>query len=152
MQRSPSCWRQSNLVAAVVIPSMVIINGHSIDGGALENHAQDDDATLTLRASPRVAFAPASILFVGQVRGGPDDNEELYCASIEWDWGDDTRSESTPDCEPYESGTSEIRRRFSVRHTYDYGGRYEVRLHLKQRADTIISARTNVQVRGSRFP
>ncbi len=109
---------------------------------------QDDDAELRLRATPRVAFAPADVLFVGQIRGGRDDNEELYCLEIEWDWGDDTTSEQTLDCDPYELGVTEIRRRFSVRHTYNYGGRYEVRLHLKQGNDVIISGRTRIEVRG----
>lgn len=111
----------------------------------------EDDAELRLRANPRVAFAPASILFIGEIRGGADDNEDLYCASIEWDWDDDTTSATTPDCEPYEPGVSEIRRRFSVRHNFDYGGRYQVRLHLKQDDDTIMSARTRVEVRGYRL-
>ena len=108
----------------------------------------DDDAELRLRATPRVAFAPADVLFVGQIRGGPDDSEELYCLEVEWDWGDDTTSEQTLDCDPYELGVTEIRRRFSVRHTYNYGGRYEVRLHLKQGNDVIISGRTRIEVRG----
>lgn len=109
---------------------------------------QEDDAELRLRATPRVAFAPADVLFVGQIRGGPDDNEELYCLEIEWDWGDDTTSEQTLDCDPYEPGFTEIRRRFSVRHTYNYGGRYDVRLHLKQGDDVVISGRTRIEVRG----
>ena len=110
-----------------------------------------DDAELRLRATPRVAFAPASILFIGEIRGGADDNEDLYCASIEWDWDDDTTSATIPDCEPYEPGISKIRRRFSVRHNFDYGGRYQVRLHLKQDDDIIMSARTRVEVRGYRL-
>ena len=109
---------------------------------------QDEDAELRLRATPRVAFAPADFLFVGQIRGGSDYNEELYCLEIEWDWGDDTTSEQTLDCDPYEPGVTEIRRRFSVRHTYDYGGRYDVRLHLKQGDDVVISGRTRIDVRG----
>lgn len=112
---------------------------------------EDDDAELRLRATPRVAFAGNDILFVGELRGGPDDNEELYCPTIEWDWGDDTISENTPDCDPFEAGVSEIRRRFSVRHTFDYPGRYEVRLHLKRQDDVLISARTRIEVRGQRF-
>ena len=109
---------------------------------------QDEDAELRLRATPRIAFAPADILFVGQIRGGPDDNEQLYCAEIEWDWGDDTTSEQILDCDPYEAGVTDIRRRFSVRHTYNYGGRYEVRLHLKQGDDVVISGRTRIEVQG----
>jgi len=98
-----------------------------------------------------VAYAGNDILFVGELRGGPDDNEELYCPTIEWDWGDDTISENTLDCDPFEAGVSEIRRRFSVRHTFDYPGRYEVRLHLKRQDDVLISARTRIEVRGQRF-
>ena len=85
------------------------------------------------------------------MRGGADDYEDFYCASVEWDWDDDTRSESTPDCEPYEPGKSRIRRRFSTRHRFDYGGRYEVRFRLKKRDDAVAAARTVVELRGDRF-
>ena len=110
--------------------------------------ANGEKPELTLRASPKVGFAPTEILFVAELRGGADDFEDLYCTTIEWDWDDDTRSESTPDCEPYEPGTTTIRRRFSTRHRFDYGGRYEVRLNLKRRDDVVASARTIVELRG----
>ena len=129
--------------------ALAALGGH---GGAVL--AQDDGEgrpELSLRASPRVAFAPADILFVAELRGGADDYEEFYCASVEWDWDDDTRSESTPDCDPYEAGTSRIRRRFSVRHRFEYGGRYEVRFRLLQRDDPVASARAVVELRGGRF-
>ena len=99
--------------------------------------AQDDRPELKLRARPQVAFAPAEISFVGVLRGGRDDDEEFYCVSAEWDWDDGTKSESILDCEPYEPGVSEIRRRFSRRHTFTLGGRYEVRLALKRRDDVV---------------
>lgn len=123
--------------------------GHG--GGVL---AQDDETgrpELSLRASPRVGFAPADVLFIAELRGGADDYEDYYCASVEWDWDDDTRSESTPDCDPYEAGTSRIRRRFSMRHRFEYGGRYEVRFRLLRRGDPVASARTIVELRGGRF-
>ena len=141
MQNNPRLRR--NITAAST--TLVLILTHT---SAATLMGQDDDAELRLRATPRVAFAPADVLFVGQIRGGPDDNEELYCLEIEWDWGDDTTSEQTLDCDPYEAGVTEIRRRFSVRHTYNYGGRYEVRLHLKQGDDVVISGRTRLEVRG----
>ena len=119
--------------------------------GSTMGRAEDDKPDLSLRASPRVAFAPVEILFVAELRGGADDYEDLYCVSVEWDWDDDTRSESTPDCDPYEPGTSKIRRRYSTRHRFDYGGRYEVRINLKRRDETIASARTTVELRGGRF-
>ena len=103
---------------------------------------------LSLRASPKIGFAPADILFIAEFRGGDDDYEEYYCVSLEWDWDDDTRSQSTPDCEPYEPGESKIRRRYSMRHSFDRGGSYDVRLSLKQRDDTVVSARTQVELRG----
>ena len=121
-------------------------------GSAVRAQGDDDDKPkLSLRASPRVGFAPAEILFVAELRGGADDYEDFYCASVEWDWDDDTHSESTPDCDPYEAGTSRIRRRFSTRHRFDYGGRYEVRIRLKKRDDTVAAARAVVELRGGRF-
>lgn len=147
-----SPWRRRALLAASIgVLSIVLATGQVADGHAAAVQGPDDDPRLRLRATPRVVFAGQSILFVGQLRGGPDDNEELYCTTIEWDWGDDTLSESTPDCNPFEPGRSEIRRRFSVRHTFDYQGRYEVRLNLKRRDDILISARTRIEVRGNRF-
>ena len=136
------------LAAALVLGAAP---GHTAHGIVRIELGPDDDPRLRLRATPRVAFAGQSFLFVGTLRGGPDDNEELYCTTVEWDWGDDTISASTPDCDPFEPGVSRVRRRFSVRHNYDYGGRYEVRLNLKQRDDVVISARTRVEVRGYRI-
>ena len=145
-------WALLPLAALVCI---VTVNGILADGekkgaraGLVEN---DEEPRLSLRSSPRIAIAPAEILFIGELRGGSDDYKEFYCASIEWHWDDDTRSTSTPDCEPYEAGRSRIRRRFSMRHRFDYGGRYEVQLFLKQRDDVVTSARTNVEIRGG-FP
>tara|TARA_B100000686_G_scaffold301733_1_gene337263 strand:- start:1953 stop:2396 length:444 start_codon:yes stop_codon:yes gene_type:complete len=141
MQKTTQLRRHVTIVSTTLILMLTLTSVATLFG-------QDYDAELRLRATPRVAFAPADVLFVGQIRGGPDDNEELYCLEIEWDWGDDTTSEQTLDCDPYEPGVSEIRRRFSVRHTYNYGGRYEVRLHLKQGDDVVISGRTRIEVRG----
>ena len=113
--------------------------------------AQDDRPELNLRARPQVAFAPAEISFTGVLRGGQDDDEEFYCVSAEWNWDDGTRSESIFDCEPYEPGVSEIRRRFSRRHTYNLGGRYEVSLTLKRRDDVVQFERTSVLIQPGRF-
>ena len=146
MRKYSSRHHAWGLLPLTVLVALVFGGPHHIAGRA---HARvdDDKPELTLRSSPKIGFAPVEILFVAELRGGADDYEDLYCASIEWDWDDDTRSESTPDCDPYEPGTSTIRRRFSTRHTFEYGGRYEVRFHLKQRDDTVASARTTVELR-----
>ena len=112
----------------------------------------DEQPELTLRARRNLGFAPVEVAFTGLVRGGADDDETFYCVSAEWDWDDGTRSESIFDCDPYEPGVSEIRRRFSRRHSYDIGGRYEIRLILRKRDEVIAMARTSVTVQGGRFP
>ena len=131
----------SILLTAVVLGVVLVTVGASS-----HQTNENGDPELRLRATPRVGFSGTDILFIAELRGGPDDNEELYCASVEWDWDDDTRSERIPDCDPFEPGLSEIRRRFSQRHTFQQGGQYEVRLNLKKRGDVVLSARTTVQV------
>ena len=113
----------------------------------LEGNEQEEPK-LRLRANPTVAFVPATILFIAELRGGDDDYQDLYCVTVEWDWDDDTRSESTPDCDPYEAGVSRIKRRYTTRHTFDIGGRYDIRVRLKQRDKVVATANIGLQLRG----
>ncbi len=115
-------------------------------GTALSSH-EPEEPKLRLRASPQVAFAGKEVLFIAELRDGDDDYRDLYCVTVEWDWDDGTRSESTPDCDPYEPGVSKIRRRYSTRHAFRDGGRHEVRVYLKQRDDVVSSVRTSIEVR-----
>jgi hypothetical protein len=102
---------------------------------------------LTLKANPTISFAPTTVFLTAELKGGPNDSEELYCASVEWDWDDETKSESSFDCEPYEPGKSEIRRRFTTEHRYEMAGNYRVRIRLKKGTKVVLSAQTTVQVR-----
>jgi PKD domain len=102
---------------------------------------------LNLRANPAIAMSPARVVFSAELVGGADDFEEYYCASVEWEWGDETTSESKTDCDPYEAGKSSITRRFTVQHVYQRSGNYRVTLRLKQRDKQVTNAVTNVQVR-----
>jgi hypothetical protein len=104
---------------------------------------------VALRSSPAMAFAPATITFTAELQDGDNDYEEFYCAAVEWDWADGTHSESTDDCEPYEAGKSEIRRRYAIQHKYNIDGIYDVQFRLKQRGKVVASARTKITVRGS---
>jgi len=72
--------------------------------------------------------------------------EEFYCPSVEWEWGDGTKSESSSDCAPYEPGKSEIKRRFTVEHVFRAGA-YRVMFHLKRRDKSVGAASVNIQVR-----
>ena len=103
---------------------------------------------LGLRAQPSVGIAPARILLTAELVGGTNDFEEYYCPTVTWDWGDDTVSESTTDCPPYESGKSEIQRRFTVEHTFKRSGMYKVYVRLKQRSREVAATSTTVQVQG----
>jgi hypothetical protein len=100
----------------------------------------------TLRAQPQVGVAPARISFTAELTGGSDDFEEYYCPTIEWEWGDGTTSESKVDCDPYEPGKSQIRRRYSIQHQFRIPGAFRVYIHLKQKDRVLGSATTTIQV------
>jgi len=102
---------------------------------------------INLRARPNVAVSPARIVVTAELVGGANDFEEYYCPTIEWDWGDETRSESSIDCDPYDAGASEIRRRYTVEHQFRRAGTYKVFLRLKQRDREVGVASTTVTIR-----
>jgi hypothetical protein len=115
-----------------------------------EKDAKSQDSQrpkLTLHAQPPVGITPARIVLTAEMIGGANDFEEYYCPTIEWDWGDDTRSESTIDCEPYQPGKSEIKRRFTVEHVFRRPGTFKVFFRLKRRDKALAATSANVQVR-----
>jgi hypothetical protein len=120
--------------------------------GAQETTKKPEKPKLSLRASPVMSFTPATITFTAELRDGDNDFEDYYCGAVEWDWADGTRSESSDDCEPYEAGKSEIRRRFTIQHKYNIDGVYDVKFRLKQRDKVVASATTKVTVRPGRLP
>ena len=111
-----------------------------------EGREQDRRPRLTLRAQPPVGIAPARIVFTAELVGGANDFEDFYCPTVIWEWGDDTQSESTLDCEPYEPGKSEIRRRFTVEHQFRRSGGYKIFFRLKKRDKPVGAASVTVQV------
>ncbi|MBI1876016.1 MAG: hypothetical protein HYZ58_08120 [Acidobacteria bacterium] len=104
---------------------------------------------LTLKANPAVGFAPMRIFLSAELKGGPNDYQEYYCPTVEWDWGDGTRSESTADCEPYEAGKSEIKRRFAVEHMYRLSGIFNVQIRLKRKEKVLVAATTTLRIQAS---
>ncbi len=107
----------------------------------------DDRPEISLRVTPLIAFSPAKITVRAEFKGGATDYEPFYCTTIVWDWDDGTTSENTPDCAPYEAGSSEIRRYVSNTHTYSMAGRYNVRFRMKKGDRVVGGATTMVQVR-----
>lgn len=102
---------------------------------------------MVLKAQPIISIAPARVVLTAELVGGANDYEDYYCPTIEWEWGDGTRSESSADCAPYEAGKSEIRRRFTVEHVFRRFGNYRVMFHLKRRDKPVGSASVTLQVR-----
>jgi hypothetical protein len=130
-----------------------LIIAAAITAGAQQNKSKDKDAAdkdkrprLTLTARPPIAMSPARVSLTAELAGGPDDLEEFYCPTIEWDWGDGTQSEITADCEPYEAGKSTFRRRFTVDHIFR-AGHHRVSLRLKKQNKMISSATVVVEIR-----
>ena len=103
--------------------------------------------SVSVKVTPAMAFSPARVVLTAELRGGADDYEEFYCATVEWDWGDDTRSESKADCEPYEAGKSEIKRRFTTEHVFNSSGEFRVEFRLKQKNKIVGRGTADVKVR-----
>jgi plastocyanin len=103
--------------------------------------------SISLKASPAGGFSPLRVVFTAEVKGGDNDFEEYYCPTVEWYWGDDTRSEAKADCDPYEPGKSEIKRRYATDHTFQTAGEYNVEFRLKQKDRTVGVGRTLVRIR-----
>jgi len=153
--RSVALVRLTAALAGVCMAGTLVV-AHAVSGSAADQkndqkvaQKQDDDKrpSLALKVTPPLGFSPLRVRATIDVRGGPDDSIDFYCPSIAWDWGDGTVSETSEDCDPYQEGTSTIRRRFAADHTFQQGGAYRVTFRLKQKNRVVSSASTNVQVR-----
>jgi len=104
---------------------------------------------LSLKASPGTGMVPIRVSATAEFKGGANDFQEYYCPTVLWDWADGTESESTVDCEPYEPGKSEIKRRYTVQHTFRAGA-HKVWIRLKRNDKLLASANVTVQVQPGR--
>ncbi|HEU4691778.1 MAG TPA: hypothetical protein VFS23_25615 [Vicinamibacterales bacterium] len=101
---------------------------------------------ITVRASPQAGFSPLRIVLTAELKGGDNDYSEFYCPTVEWIWGDDTRAQSTGDCDPYEPGKSEIQRRYTISRVFNTSGEYRVEFRLKQKDKYVGSGSILVRV------
>ena len=131
--------------ACTLIAALILLGSHGLVLGA--QRGGDQKPRLSLRATPPVGFSPLRVRLGVDVNGGSDDYADFYCASVEWDWGDGTMSESSSDCDPYEAGKSTIRRRFTTEHVYRMQGNYRIFFRLKQKNKVVGATSANVQVR-----
>jgi hypothetical protein len=104
--------------------------------------------SLSLKATPGTGMVPARISATAEFKGGDDDFQDYYCPAIEWNWGDGTVSEASNDCDPYEAGVSQIRRRYTQSHTYKRPGAFRIVFRLKHRDRVLTSQTTMVRLLG----
>jgi hypothetical protein len=112
---------------------------------AQQSDKEKERPRISLKASPMVSRAPSRVVLTAEIQGGPNDYEDFYCPTVEWDWGDGTQSESTTDCEPYQPGKSEIKRRFTVEHVFK-AGNHKVMFRLKRHNKPLSAATVQIQV------
>ena len=97
---------------------------------ARDKNRKNQRPKLSLKAQPNVGIAPARIVLTAELTGAPT-TQDYYRPTVLWDWADGTESESTFDCEPCEAGKSEIKRRYTVQHTFRAGA-HKVWVRLKR--------------------
>ncbi|HSL21697.1 MAG TPA: hypothetical protein VK886_09185 [Vicinamibacterales bacterium] len=130
-------------VAAFALAALAV----AVSASAQTEPPKQKKPSVSVKATPAVAFAPARVIVAADLKGGSDDYEQFYCATVTWDWGDGTESETATDCEPYEPGKSEIRRHFTVEHRYDMAGEYRIVFKLKRGGKVVGTASTIIRVR-----
>jgi hypothetical protein len=125
------------LAAAFLSPTSTFANAKT---------AKPKKPTLTLRATPRMAFSPVTIFLTAELQGG-DEVEQFYCPEVEWDWGDGGKSVQEADCAPYDPDVSKIDRRFTIEKVYRRAGVYMITVALKRANKTFAKADVRVTVR-----
>jgi hypothetical protein len=127
--------------------ALVVVVASSVALAALESDKADKHPSLSVKASPAIAFSPARVVVTADLKGGANDAEEYYCPTIEWEWGDGTVSDQSLDCDPYEPGKTEIKRRFIADRIFHSSGDFRISLKLKRRDKVIAAASTYVKIR-----
>jgi hypothetical protein len=132
---------------ALSLLAVLVVALATVSASSAQRSGDDKKPSLSLKATPPVGFSPLKVRLVVDVKGGSDDYEEFYCPSIEWDWGDGTVSRNSEDCDPFQSGKSTIKRRYSIEHVFRQPDTFQVFFRLKQRDRVIAATSANVQVR-----
>jgi plastocyanin len=133
--------------APAILTGLVLLAGAYDAPADAQADSKKSKPSITVKSTPVVGFSPARMVVTAELRGGDDDYQDFYCATVEWDWGDDTRSQAGADCEPYEAGKSSIKRRFTIDHVFETAGDYRVEFRLKQKNKVVARGTTEVKIR-----
>jgi len=139
--------RRGAAALGLTLCASLVAFGQEKNGKDTKDSKDDKRPKVTLKAQPVVSISPSKVTLRAELTGGANDYEEFYCPTVEWDWGDGTQSESTSDCEPYQAGKSEIKRRFTVEHVFRAGS-HQIAFRLKRQNKAIALATTTIQVQG----
>jgi hypothetical protein len=90
---------------------------------------ESGEATLTLVADVTTGPVPLEVNFTGRVVGGPDNNPDLYCQAVTFDFGTGLSRSSTPQCAAWHEAV-QIQREFSANNVFDRPGEYRVTFKL----------------------
>ena len=126
---------------------ILLAAGGAVAGAELADKADKKKPSITVRASPSAGFSPLRVVLTAEIKGGENDFADFYCPTIEWYWGDETKAETTADCDPYEAGKSEIRRRYTTSRIFQSSGNMKVEFRLKQKDKVVGAGSTTVTVR-----
>jgi hypothetical protein len=127
--------------------ALVLLLGFALPAGAAASEKDKSKPSISVKASPTVAFSPARVVVTADIKGGANDYQDFYCATIEWWWGDGTTSNQTADCDPYEAGKSEIKRHFTIDRVFQSSGDFRVEFRLKKKDKVIAIGSTMVKIR-----
>ena len=136
------------LCATAVILAAAAATPMSAQNSEAKGKSEAKRPSLNVKATPGTGMVPVRITVAAELKGGDDDYEDYYCPTIEWNWGDGTISESTNDCDPYEAGKSQIKRRYTVSHSYKRSGAYRISFRLKDGEKVLAAATTIVRLLG----
>ena len=115
---SPAIATTAFCAAAILLEAGVSARAQS--GDKIETK-EPKRPSLSLKATPGTGMVPVRVTATAEFKGGDDDYQDYYCPTVEWNWGDGTVSEAANDCDPYEAGISQIRRRLRNRTTQARG-------------------------------
>jgi hypothetical protein len=135
-QREPHVKRTSSFLLAAAVAALPLAGAEN----------KPKKPSLDLRANPRMAFSPVVVSFTAEMTGG-EEVEDYYCPEIEWDWDDGGKSTQEGDCEPYETGKTQLQRRFTNDHEYRRAGIYNVRVSFLRAKRKFLAQSVRVTVR-----
>lgn len=106
---------------------------------------------LTLRVLPQWGPPSTEFLFLAVLKGGAD-TPDLYCPTLDWQWGPQDTSVQEQECPPFEAGVTRIERRFSTSHRFSREGPRAVTVVLRSGDEVLLRASVSFRVTWEKKP